>query len=89
MSAWPQIERCMTAQWRGYSPTIRGLMEEQWTYGGSPGSIGSAGHLMYNLWWVEHTRGNVHRVSCADLLMSIKIDLPPAWVIIDIKGPSA
>lgn len=86
MNAWPQIARCMEAQWKGFGPIIRGLMDDQWKHGGVPGTIGAAGNLMDTIWYVEHKRGPHYRVSNADLLMSVKVDLPPAYLLIDLPG---
>ena len=76
MTAWPQIERCMVQQWKGYDPMVRDLMTKEFRLrGGAPGVVGNSGHHLFVIWRVEHDGAHAH--TCQDLLMSIKVDFGP------------
>ena len=81
MNAWPMIERCSLAQWRGYDLAERIRMEMEWEVGVP--ATPSLGHRQIDLWWVMRpTPGNR---TCGDTLMSIKVDHYPFDMELDQK----
>ena len=70
MDAWPMIEACWWAQWRGYTPEEQAYMTQE-SERGHPTFI-SMGHHQFNIWSVKYWR--MHMLHAEYELMSVKID---------------
>ena len=52
MDSFPQIARCLEAQWRGYGPYMQNTIRASWAMATAPGGIGSMGDVEQLLWYV-------------------------------------
>lgn len=76
MNAFPMIQRCKNAQWRGFTPDEQAYMTSE-SERGFPVFL-SLGHQHYNIWKVEHED---RPEQPGDYLISIKVDLWPSETI--------
>ena len=78
MNAWPMIQQCWLAQWRGFTSDEQEYMIQE-AERGHPTFI-ALGHAQYNLWAVDHfsqwSSYPLPRRS-GENLISVKVDLWP------------
>ena len=77
MDAWPMVEACWWAQWRGFTFEEQAYMIQESDHGHPTYIV--LGHHQFNIWSVEYCPSlSVNRRDVAgDQLMSVKIDSWP------------
>ena len=70
MDAWPMVEACWGAQWRGFTPEEQAYMTQE-SERGHPTFI-ALGHDQFTIWSVEYWR--LHLLHARYALMSVRID---------------